>query len=162
MKRWDLGLGVLAEGPVCLEERISEAEGASLEATAEGDLPEEVMRQLAAQLAQGMRSLEAGVAEVDRNLLQPMTRVSSRASSEIRKMADKVAKQRRNQAGTWRQHARRLCGELSPRGRLQERVFPALFLLARHGRAFPESLLAAADPFVREHLLSPLGGESRD
>mgnify|MGYP002713176403 CR=1 FL=1 len=162
LERWNLGLGMLAEGPVILEERISEAEGASLEDTPEGALPEEVMRRLADDLKQGMRALEAGVAEVDRNLLLPMARVTSRASSELRKLSDKVAKQRRNQAGTWRQHARRLCGELSPRGRLQERVFPALFFLARHGETFPRSLLAAADPFARDHLLSPLGMESRD
>ncbi len=162
LQRWDLGLPDLADGAMVIEERISEIEGKGSEACSDEDLPEDVMRRLAETVSREMRSLEVGVKEVDRNLLLPMARVSSRASSELRKLADKIAKRRRNQAGAWRQHARRLCGELCPRGRLQERVFPALFLLAAYGPAFPKALLAAADPFAREHLLVSMGEEPLD
>ena len=162
LERWGIGLQELEAGAIAIEERISELDGGGTEMGTEEELPEEKMRVLAKRLVEEMRSLQAGVAEVDRHLLLPMTRVSSRASSEIRKLADKVVKRRRNQAGAWRQHARRLCGELRPRGRLQERVFPALFFLTRYGHAFAEGLLARADPFAREHILSCLSEEPSD
>ncbi|MFQ5505453.1 MAG: bacillithiol biosynthesis BshC [Planctomycetota bacterium] len=153
LERWGLGLADLDQGPGNVETWIAEREGGRHEETEQGRLPEEALRELAAELRRRLRDLEAEVARVDRNLLLPLARLESRTRSELGKLAEKLARQRRNRAGTWRQHARRLCAELRPRGRFQERVLPALPFLVRAGPAFAKELVAVADPFAPAHLL---------
>ena len=114
---------------------------------------EERVEALAENLRAELMALEAQVAAVDPNLRVPLARLVHRQRDELRKFADKLRSQRRNQAGRFRQHARRLVGELMPRGRLQERVLPALPFLVRHGLGFARELIEAADPFAGEHLL---------
>ena len=46
---------------------------------------------------------------------------------------------------------RRLCSNLRPRSRLQERVLNALPFLVSHGTGIAETLVEAADPFAVNH-----------
>jgi uncharacterized protein YllA (UPF0747 family) len=151
LAEWDLRLPDLEAGAQELEARIAARVGGDGEPAAAG--AEERVEALAETLRKELMGLEAQVAAVDPNLRVPLARLVHRQRDELRKFADKLRSQRRNQAGRFRQHARRLVGELMPRGRLQERVLPALPFLVRHGLGFAGELVAAADPFARQHLL---------
>lgn len=152
LERWQLALPDLEPGAKAVEARIALQEGVD-EAEAEAEGPEQQLVALAEDIRVQLRALEPSVAEVDQRLIHQLVRISSRTTSELGRFVRKLENQRRNQAGRYRQHARRLCAELMPRGRMQERVLPALPFLVREGEGFARSLIDVADPFAREHLL---------
>ena len=72
------------------------------------------------------------------------------------KLANRMRRSRQNREGTGMRQIRRLCSNLRPRGRLQERVLgPAPFLVA-HGEELAEQLVSVADPFALEHIVAEL------
>ncbi len=152
LERWQIGVQDLQQGSRHLQDLIAEREGGSQTEFFEGTgLLEEKLRNLAEDFAKGLRELEPGVAELDRNLVLPMAKLASRSRTEARKIAEKIARQRSGRSGVWRQHARRLSAWLLPRGSLQERVLPALPFLVRNGHRFVEDLVEHADPFACTH-----------
>ncbi|MEZ5989481.1 MAG: orotidine-5'-phosphate decarboxylase [Planctomycetota bacterium] len=158
LERWHLALADLRAGAQAVEDRIVTLEGPEAGAPDDDERVEAALRHLAGEFAASLRALEDRIAEVDRSLVQPAARLGGRTDADLRKLAEKVGRSRRNRAGTWRQHARRLCAELAPRGRLQERVLPALPFVARHGLGFLPGLCDPADPFATQHLLCRIPG----
>ncbi len=154
LDRWEIPFDFLDRGPQAIEAWIAAREGEGGETEAAEEEPvESRLEALGQDFAAELHALEEGVAEVDRNLVLPVARFAARTRQELRKLAEKIRNQRRNKAGAYRQHARRLCAELRPRGSMQERVFSALPYLARYGDSLPEGLCRVADPFTRSHLL---------
>lgn len=153
LTEWQLQLPDLERGAKAVEEWIAARAGAEATASVRDSVPEEQLRALAGELRERLRAIEPSIAEVDPNLRHPLARIGSRTASELEKFVQKLANQRRNLAGRYRQHARRLCGQLMPRGRLQERVFPALPFLVRYGATFVSELIEVADPWSDAHLL---------
>ena len=70
---------------------------------------------------------------------------------EVGRLASKVRNARHNRQGTGQRQIRRLCANLRPRGRMQERVLPPLPFLVSHGKSLAKALVEAADPFCTEH-----------
>lgn len=162
LARWEIPFERIGEGAAAIERWIAEREGAGDDGAGEEEPIEVRLEALGRRFAEELHALEEDVAEVDRNLAMPVARFAARTRSELKKLAEKVRNQRRNKAGTFRQHARRLCAELRPRGAMQERVFSPLPYLVRHGRAFADGLVEVADPFRRGHLLvCPDAGAAR-
>ena len=153
LERFALRLDELEVGPRLIEARL--VEGEAQDGSEEGidARPEDELLGLAEDFAKRVRQAEIKVAEVDPSLVHSLARIGSRTQSELRKFVQKLGNQRRNLAGRYRQHARRLCNELMPRGRLQERVLTPLPFIARRGESFCDELIAISSPFEREHLI---------
>ena len=153
LDRFALRLAELEVGPRLIEARLVESD-AQEPGDEEGEAPpEDGLLELAEDFVTRVRKAEARVAEVDPSLVHSLARIASRTQSELRKFVQKLGNQRRNLAGRYRQHARRLCNELMPRGRLQERVLTPLPFIARRGVSFCEDLIAISSPFERDHLI---------
>jgi len=154
LDRWNLTLADLELGPTAIESKIVQCEGSETpEAADVASVPEDRLRQLGEDFERRLRELEAEVSEVDPHLLHPLGRLALRTKDELDKLATKLDRQRKNLSGAFRQHARRLCVELRPRGRMQERVFPGLPFFVRHGPDLSTRLIEVADPFATGHLL---------
>ena len=89
--------------------------------------------------------------QADKQMIAPADRTRTKVVDELAKLASKLRKSRQDREGTGLRQIRRLCSNLRPRGRLQERVLPVLPFLAAHGRELADQILEAADPFCVEH-----------
>ncbi len=119
---------------------------------AQGGVDEEI-DQLAEMLGTRMREITARLKKEDQQLVGGAERSRSRTVEELTKLADKVRKTRASRQGTGLRQIRRLCNNLRPRGRLQERVLPPFPALVMHGEALGGALIEAADPFATDHAI---------
>jgi uncharacterized protein YllA (UPF0747 family) len=62
-----------------------------------------------------------------------------------------MRRSRQNREGTGLRQVRRLCSNLRPRGRLQERALTVVPFLVSHGQQLSRALVDAADPFAVAH-----------
>lgn len=157
LERFGIEIPDLSVGARELEARIAASSGeddSEAPATPQCDAR---IRELAKEFRARLRALEVDVARIDAHLVHPLHRIGSKASSELERFADKVKRQRRNRGGLYRQHARRLCAELFPRGAPQERVLPMLPFVARFGSDFARALVDVADPFETAQLVLEWG-----
>lgn len=116
-----------------------------------GDGIEDELDDLAKRVQQELERLGERVAKVDASMLSAVDRARSKATEELTKLAQKVRNARQNKEGTGLRQIRRLCSNLRPRGRLQERVLLALPFLSSHGPDLGDWLIDACDPFRTEH-----------
>ena len=125
---------------------------ASLEESGDGG-PEGRIEQLEATVRAEMAEVARQLKSVDPAMVGPVDRTRSKLSDELGKLAGKVKRSRQNRAGTGVRQIRRLCNNLRPRGRLQERVLTALPFLVAHGPELANVLVEAADPFSVDHII---------
>ncbi|MGE3173290.1 MAG: bacillithiol biosynthesis BshC [Planctomycetota bacterium] len=137
---WDL---VDLEQP---PEKLIEQLGGDEAGGVEGDIED-----LAAVLRQGLDRIAGRLQHVDSSLLAAVDRVRTKTGDELQRLAQKLRSARQNREGTGMRQIRRLCANLRPRGRTQERVLGPLPFLAVHGKELARTILAAAEPFTVEH-----------
>ena len=104
----------------------------------------------------GLDKVAQQAQEIDSSMLSSIDRVRTKTTEELDRLAQKLRTARQNREGTGLRQFRRLCANLRPRGRPQERVLGPLALLASHGPALADAILAAADPFSIEHCVLEL------
>lgn len=117
----------------------------------EGDTLEDELEDLTGRLRSGMDALLQKLERVDRSLVGAADRARSKSLDELGRLLQKVRNARQNREGTGLRQVRRLCSNLRPRGRPQERVLPALPFLVAHGEQLADLLVDAADPFRIDH-----------
>lgn len=106
---------------------------------------------LSGQLRTTLERVAQQVEKLDASMLTAVDRARSKALDELDKLAQKLRAARQNREGTGLRQIRRLCANLRPRGRLQERVLGPISFLVAHGMDLVEAILGAAEPFVAEH-----------
>lgn len=116
-----------------------------------GDGIEDDIDQLAQQVQKQLEQVGERITKVDASLLSAVDRARTKATEELIKLAQKVRSARQNKEGTGMRQIRRLCSNLRPRGRMQERVLSAITFLSGHGPELADWLIDAADPFRAEH-----------
>jgi hypothetical protein len=79
------------------------------------------------------------VREADASMLGAFERVRTKVVEELQKLLVKVRNSRQNREGTGQRQIRRLCNNLMPKGRLQERVLPCCRSSSRTARRWPSS-----------------------
>lgn len=117
----------------------------------EPDAPEDTLEELAQRLKRELGELGQRVREVDPPMVGPLERTRTKVVDDLGKLASKMRNARQNREGTGLRQIRRLCSNLRPRGRLQERALTAVPFLVAHGPALSRSLIEAADPFALSH-----------
>ncbi len=137
---WDLP--DLAQGPERLAEKLPLDEQSAVE---------ERLDQVTATLKRDLSDLADKVRDADKAMVGAFERAKSRSLEELQKLLLKVRNSRQNREGTGHRQVRRLCSNLLPKGRLQERVLPPLPFLVTHGFGLADILLGAADPFANAH-----------
>ena len=123
---------------------------AALDDDTEGSI-EEALGALGAQVSDEIKRLSALLQESDPQLVATASKTQAKIIDELQKLAKKTRNARETRAGTGLRQVRRLCANLRPRERLQERVLTVLPFLARHGADLVHALIDAADPFAVEH-----------
>ena len=107
------------------------------------------------QLADSVRAALGAVADLlrqsDRQMLGPLERSRGKIVDELDKLRQKIRNSRQNRQGTGLRQIRRLCANLQPRGRPQERMLGPLPFLVSHGHDLIDGLLEVADPFAVQH-----------
>lgn len=142
LERFGWDVPELADGPEVLA-RVLEDDG---ESPAERELQQtvdEVRRRLGA-VGDLLRS-------GDQQMVGPLERSRGKVVDELDKLLQKVRNSRQNRQGTGLRQIRRLCANLRPRGRMQERVLNVLPFLVAHGFELADQLIEAADPFCVQH-----------
>ncbi|GAB4136094.1 MAG: bacillithiol biosynthesis cysteine-adding enzyme BshC [Planctomycetota bacterium] len=137
---WDLP--DLAHGP---ERLIADLQG-NLDDGIEDEIDE-----LALRVTQEIETLSARVASIDASMLASLDRAKGKIADELGRVAQKLRNSRQNKEGAGSRQIRRLCSNLRPRGRLQERVLSPLQFLCSYGPALADWIVEAADPFHTEH-----------
>jgi bacillithiol biosynthesis cysteine-adding enzyme BshC len=89
--------------------------------------------------------------QTDPQMVGQLERARGKVVDELEKLLQKVRNSRQNRQGTGLRQIRRLCANLRPRGRVQERVLNVLPALCAHGFGLAEQLIEAADPFSIQH-----------
>jgi uncharacterized protein YllA (UPF0747 family) len=112
---------------------------------------EDEVDDLAARVQGTLDQIGQRLANLDSSLLSAVDRARTKSAEELGKLAQKLRAARQNRAGTGLWQVRRLCANLRPRGRLQERVLGPLTFLVAHGQSLGATLIEAADPFAVEH-----------
>jgi uncharacterized protein YllA (UPF0747 family) len=98
-----------------------------------------------------LTAIGARLRETDQQMLGQLERCRQKTVEELSRFATKLRNERQNRAGTGLRQIKRLCSNLRPRDRLQERVLPALPFLVAHGQALASQLVEAASPFMTSH-----------
>ena len=142
LSRFDWDLPDLAKGPTILARTL---------ATEDDNPVEEALEGLAGSLKREMGELASQMKKLDSQMVSPLERTRGKLVEELLKLSDKIKRSRQNREGTGLRQIRRLCSQLRPRGRLQERVLTAVPFLVTHGAALSRDLVDAADPFALEH-----------
>lgn len=138
---WDLP--DLEQAPEKLAERL-------LQGDAGGGIEDDLDR-LASRVRSELDTIGHRLTQLDASMLTALDRARTKTQEELQKLATKVRNARQNREGTGLRQIRRLCANLRPRGRLQERVLSPLLFLAAHGPRLADWLIDAADPFRAEH-----------
>ena len=137
---WDIP--DLAQGPEVLARTLTEDEQGGVE---------DALADLAELVKQRLGDCIAKVGATDQGIVGALDRARSKVAEELQKASVKVRNSRQNREGTGLRQIRRLCSNLRPKGRPQERVLSVLPFLVAHGPALANDLLAAADPFSIQH-----------
>lgn len=143
--RWDLP--DLKEGPDHLAQSLPLDEQSAVE---------EALDDLTGLAKSRLQELASAIREADASMLGAFERTQSKVVEELQKLLVKVRNSRQNRQGTGQRQVRRLCNNLMPKGRLQERVLPILPFLVAHGEELADQILAAADPFATQHIVLEL------
>lgn len=114
-------------------------------------LAERELEALLADVGTRFSAADADLRESDQTMVGPLDRARSKVADEIDKLLNKLRNSRQNRQGTGMRQVRRLCANLRPRGRPQERVLPILPFLVTHGRSLGATIVEAADPFGVQH-----------
>ncbi len=112
---------------------------------------EQEMDELAADIERRFATFTQDLSQADKQMVSPAERTRTKVVDEITKLATKLRNSRQDREGNGLRQIRRLCSNLRPRGRLQERVLPVLPFLVAHGQELADHLVEAADPFGVEH-----------
>lgn len=107
--------------------------------------------ELAAMVRTRFAEFEEAIREVDKGMVGSIERARGKLVDELEKLSGRVRNARRNRQGTGARQIRRLCSNLRPRGRKQERVLSVLPFLVAHGVELADWLVDAADPFSIRH-----------
>lgn len=142
LNRFDWDLPDLNKGPTILARAL---------ATEDDNPVEEALEEIAGSLKRQMSELTSQMRKLDSQMVGPLERTRGKVVEELLKLAGKVQRSRQNREGTGLRQIRRLCSQLRPRGRLQERVLTVVPFLVTHGEALSRDLIEAADPFALEH-----------
>lgn len=137
---WDIP--DLVQGPEVLARTLDEEEE---------DVVESGLEDIAGHLKARMAELAERLRESDPQMTSPLQRCSKKLVDELEKLRGKVRNSRQNRQGTGLRQIRRLCSNLRPRSRLQERALNALPFMVSHGRELAQLLVDAADPFDMQH-----------
>src|SRR5690606_41796449 len=113
--------------------------------------PEQVLTAAIEELQGRLATVLERVRQVDLAMAGPVERSRSKVVEELDKLRQKMRNSRQNRQGTGLRQIRRLCSNLRPRGRLQERVLNVLPFLIAHGEGLADALIDAADPFGEAH-----------
>jgi uncharacterized protein YllA (UPF0747 family) len=124
---------------------------ASALGTEESSPAEGAMEGLLADIATRCQAAGADLRESDPSMVGPLERARHKVTEEIDKLLGKLRNARQNRQGTGLRQIRRLCANLRPRGRVQERVLGILPFLVSHGNGIALDIIAAADPFGTQH-----------
>jgi len=114
-------------------------------------IAERELEALVAEVGTRFSAADADLRESDQAMVGPLDRARSKVADEIDKLLNKLRNSRQNRQGTGMRQVRRLCANLRPRGRPQERVLPILPFLVTHGRSLGATIVEAADPFGVQH-----------
>lgn len=140
--RFDWDLPDLAKGPTILARSL---------ATEDDNPVEEVLEEIAGSLKREMGKFGSQMKKLDSQMVGPVERTRGKIVEELLKLSGKIKRSRQNREGTGLRQIRRLCSQLRPRGRHQERVLTAVPFLVTHGASLSRDLVEAADPFALEH-----------
>ena len=147
MQRYQWDLPDLKEGPDRLLQSLPLDEQSAVE---------EALDELAMSAKRRLQELAGAIREADASMLGAFERTQGKVVEELQKLLVKVRNSRQNRQGTGQRQVRRLCNNLMPKGRLQERVLPVLPFLVTHGEALADQILLAADPFATAHIVLEL------
>lgn len=142
LERFGWDVPDLADGPESLA-KILDADDESPSESGLEDAISEVRRRMA-DVAEHLR-------RSDQQMVGPLERSRRKVVDELEKLLQKVRNSRQNRQGTGLRQIRRLCANLRPRGRVQERVLNVLPFLVAHGFELSGHLVEAADPFCVQH-----------
>jgi uncharacterized protein YllA (UPF0747 family) len=142
LQRFGWDLPDLNAEPETLAANMSDDEGSALE---------DELDELAARMRAGFEQVLHKLERVDRSMIGAADRARTKAMEEIERLSQKVKNARQNREGTGLRQVRRVCSNLRPRGRPQERVLTALPFLVAHGKELADLVIDAADPFRLEH-----------
>ncbi|HLQ39242.1 MAG TPA: bacillithiol biosynthesis BshC, partial [Planctomycetota bacterium] len=142
LKKLGLDLPDLEQPPEKLVSKLQGGQGGGLE---------DGLDDLRSRVRGDLDAVGHRLEQLDSSMLAALDRARSKVDDELQKLAHKVRAARQNREGTGLRHVRRLGANLRPRGRLQERVLPALPFLLAHGHDLAGWLIDAADPFRIEH-----------
>jgi len=107
--------------------------------------------ELIGHLKHSTSELAVQVRERDPQMVSSLQRAGKKAEDELAKVRKRLSNSRKNRQGTGLRQIRRLCSNLRPRSRLQERVLNVLPFLVSHGTGLADNLVDAADPFAVNH-----------
>ncbi len=124
---------------------------AQTQAGDESSTLEDELEELATRLRSGFDSIAQKLERMDRSLLGAADRARTKSLEEIDRLLQKVRNARQNREGTGLRQIRRLCANLRPRARPQERVLSPLPFLVAHGPHLADLLVESADPFRLDH-----------
>ncbi len=142
LNRFDWDLQDLGKGPAGLARSLSSEESNPVE---------EGLDELSADIKRRMGELSGQIRKLDAQMVSSLERTRQKMLEELEKLTVKIRRSRQNREGTGLRQIRRLCSQLKPRGRLQERVLTAVPFLVSHGESLAPVLIDAADPFGLEH-----------
>lgn len=142
LSKLSLDLTDLGESPEKLAERV---------AGGDRDGVESQLDDLLANVRAGLEKIGSQVADLDSSMLASIDRVRSKTTEELERLGQKLRSARQNREGTGLRQIKRLCANLKPRGRPQERVLGPLSFLVAHGKELGDKIVEAADPFTVEH-----------
>ncbi len=142
LKRFGWDLADLIVGPEVLAHGI---------ASEEDDPIEEAIAEISRHTLERLDELGAPLRETDQQMIRPLEHTRAKLRDELAKLAVKLKRSRQNRHGTGLRQIRRVCSNLRPKGRLQERALTILPFLVSHGPSLSNHLLEAADPFSTSH-----------
>ena len=94
-----------------------------------------------------MGELSGVVRKLDAQMVSSVERTRQKVLDELEKLTAKIRRSRQNREGTGLRQIRRLCSQLKPRGRLQERVLTAVPFLVSHGESLAPIISHASVTF---------------
>lgn len=100
------------------------------------------------ELESVFQQLSAVVKPIDATLAPASERIAAQTAAELDKLYQKLIRTLKQREETRLSRVRKSKNQLFPRGELQERVYPWLWLLAKYGRALPDRLIEALSDFA--------------
>jgi uncharacterized protein YllA (UPF0747 family) len=116
-----------------------------------GSNAETGLSELTQRVGESLTTLAARIESTDRPMVSSVERVRSKLVGELERLRERIRNSRQNRQGAGLRQIRRLCSNLRPRGRVQERVLGPLAFMVSHGPELADRLVDAADPFSVSH-----------